>query len=256
MTAVFGCTDRAPLRRNLTAVTTLPPSRSGSRTTPRGKSLVVRAPDPAATSRPVLPHALRERRPRLHAQRAHNPVVAIVALQDHPASGLNALPPVSRTRAATASRRAARDRRTAAGEIASSIGSTAANAPVPAETAQDVGEDHIVAGAGHTVFALAGSSSRQCSAGPALSADKSYVRMGPQSNRVARRCLICRRHRAPAPGSSCRIDAGRGDEDAAIDDEQVLHVVAAAPFVDHRALGIGAHAGRAQQMPAAGRIGA
>ena len=48
-----------------------------------------------------------------------------------------------------------------------------------------------------------------------------------------------------------RVHAGRGDEDAAVDDEQVLHVVAAAPFVDHRALGIGAHARGAHQVPAA-----
>src|SRR5579863_2934044 len=30
-----------------------------------------------------------------------------------------------------------------------------------------------------------------------------------------------------------RIHAARGDEDAAIDDEQVLHIVTSAPFIDH-----------------------
>ena len=60
LTAVFGCTDRAPLKRNMAAVTTLPPSRSGSRTTPRDTSLVARAPDRAATSHPVRPQNLWE----------------------------------------------------------------------------------------------------------------------------------------------------------------------------------------------------
>src|SRR6476661_5003818 len=34
-----------------------------------------------------------------------------------------------------------------------------------------------------------------------------------------------------------RVDAARGDEHAAVHDEQVLHVVRAAPFVDDRAFG-------------------
>src|SRR6201995_497627 len=48
-----------------------------------------------------------------------------------------------------------------------------------------------------------------------------------------------------------RIDAARGDEDAAVDDEEVLHVVRAAPFVDDGFRGIGAHPRSAEQMPAA-----
>src|SRR6185437_5224888 len=48
-----------------------------------------------------------------------------------------------------------------------------------------------------------------------------------------------------------RIDAARGDEHAAVDDEQVFHIVRPAPFVDHRTLGIGAHPRGAEQMPAA-----
>src|SRR5882757_8364582 len=48
-----------------------------------------------------------------------------------------------------------------------------------------------------------------------------------------------------------RIDAARGDEHAAIDDEEILDVVRAAPFVDHRSRRIGAHARGAEQMPAA-----
>src|SRR5689334_13171278 len=48
-----------------------------------------------------------------------------------------------------------------------------------------------------------------------------------------------------------RIDAARGDEQAAVDDEEVLHVVRTAPFIDHRALRVGAHARGAEQVPAA-----
>src|SRR5271166_3666823 len=48
-----------------------------------------------------------------------------------------------------------------------------------------------------------------------------------------------------------RVDAAGGDEHAAVDDEEVLHVVRAAPFVHHRALGIPAHPRGAEQMPAA-----
>src|SRR5258708_25021268 len=48
-----------------------------------------------------------------------------------------------------------------------------------------------------------------------------------------------------------RVDAAGSDEHAAVDDEQVLHVMRAAPFVHHRARGIGAHPGGAKQMPAA-----
>src|SRR5471032_599873 len=36
-----------------------------------------------------------------------------------------------------------------------------------------------------------------------------------------------------------RVHAARGHPDAAVDHEQVLHVVGAAPLVDHRSLGIG-----------------
>src|SRR6185437_12843677 len=46
------------------------------------------------------------------------------------------------------------------------------------------------------------------------------------------------------------------DEDAAIDDEQVLHVMAASPGIHHRTLGIVAHACRAEQVPAAIEHGA
>src|SRR5882724_6478063 len=48
-----------------------------------------------------------------------------------------------------------------------------------------------------------------------------------------------------------RVDAARGDEHAAIDDEEILHVVRAAPFVHHGAIGIGTHARGAEQVPAA-----
>src|SRR5271166_2071235 len=50
---------------------------------------------------------------------------------------------------------------------------------------------------------------------------------------------------------SCRVHPSRGDEDAAIDDEQVLHVMAAAPFIHHGSGRVGAHARGPHQMPAA-----
>src|SRR3954449_9489542 len=46
-----------------------------------------------------------------------------------------------------------------------------------------------------------------------------------------------------------RVHAAGSHPDAAIDDKQVLHVVAAAPFVDDRALGVGAHPGPPCQPP-------
>src|SRR5579872_7471527 len=48
-----------------------------------------------------------------------------------------------------------------------------------------------------------------------------------------------------------RIHAAGGDEDAAIDDEQVLHIMTSAPAVHHRPFRVGPHAGRAEQVPAA-----
>ena len=48
-----------------------------------------------------------------------------------------------------------------------------------------------------------------------------------------------------------RIDASGSDPNAAIDDEQVLDVVATAPFVHNRPLGVGPHPRRAQQMTGA-----
>src|SRR6516162_7817850 len=48
-----------------------------------------------------------------------------------------------------------------------------------------------------------------------------------------------------------RVDSAGGDEDAAIDDEEVLHVVRTAPFVHHGTLGILAHPRGAEQVPAA-----
>jgi len=48
-----------------------------------------------------------------------------------------------------------------------------------------------------------------------------------------------------------RVDAAGGHPDAAVDDEKILHVMATAPFIHHRTLGIGAHARGAEQMPAA-----
>src|SRR5436190_23143334 len=48
-----------------------------------------------------------------------------------------------------------------------------------------------------------------------------------------------------------RIDAARGHEHAAVDDEQVLYIVRAAPFVDHGARRVGAHARGTEQVPAA-----
>src|SRR3984893_17014164 len=48
-----------------------------------------------------------------------------------------------------------------------------------------------------------------------------------------------------------RVHPARGDEHAAVDDEQVLHIVRPAPFVHHRARGIGAHPRGAEQSPAA-----
>src|SRR4249920_828619 len=48
-----------------------------------------------------------------------------------------------------------------------------------------------------------------------------------------------------------RIDAARGHEHAAVDDEEILHVMRPAPLVDHRARRIGAHPRSAEQMPAA-----
>src|SRR5437588_11148126 len=48
-----------------------------------------------------------------------------------------------------------------------------------------------------------------------------------------------------------RVDAAGSDEHAAVDDKEIFHVVRAAPFVHHGTIGIGAHAGGAEQMPAA-----
>src|SRR6187402_461876 len=48
-----------------------------------------------------------------------------------------------------------------------------------------------------------------------------------------------------------RVHTARGDENAAVDDEEVLHVVGATPFVDDGALGVGAHPRGAEQVPAA-----
>src|ERR1700716_4577148 len=48
-----------------------------------------------------------------------------------------------------------------------------------------------------------------------------------------------------------RIDAAGGHPDAAVDDEEILHVMAAAPFLDHRTLGVSAHPRGADEMPAA-----
>src|SRR3954463_540857 len=50
-----------------------------------------------------------------------------------------------------------------------------------------------------------------------------------------------------------RVHPARGDEDAAIDDEEILDVVRAAPFIHDGAFGVGAHAFRAEQIPAAPR---
>src|SRR3954451_8411256 len=50
-----------------------------------------------------------------------------------------------------------------------------------------------------------------------------------------------------------RVDPARGDEHAAIHDEKILYVVRAAPFIHHRAIGIGAHPRGAEQVPAAVR---
>src|SRR5437870_6252952 len=50
-----------------------------------------------------------------------------------------------------------------------------------------------------------------------------------------------------------RVGAARCDEHAAVDDEEVLHVVGAAPFVHDRTRRVGAHARDAEQMPAAPR---
>src|ERR1700674_4629961 len=47
-----------------------------------------------------------------------------------------------------------------------------------------------------------------------------------------------------------RIDAAGGYPDAAIDDEEVLYIMATAPFIHHRTLGVGAHARGAEQVPA------
>src|SRR3954453_17464370 len=49
----------------------------------------------------------------------------------------------------------------------------------------------------------------------------------------------------------CRVDAARSNEHAAIDDEKIFYVVRAAPLVHHGAIGIGAHARGAEQVPAA-----
>src|SRR5450755_4148555 len=48
-----------------------------------------------------------------------------------------------------------------------------------------------------------------------------------------------------------RIHPARSHPDAAVDDEQVLDVVAASPFVHHRALGVTPHSRGAEQVPAA-----
>ena len=48
----------------------------------------------------------------------------------------------------------------------------------------------------------------------------------------------------------CGIDAGAGGEDAAVNDEHVGNVMAAAPAVDYRVSGIVTHPGRSQQVPA------
>src|SRR5438067_3110777 len=48
-----------------------------------------------------------------------------------------------------------------------------------------------------------------------------------------------------------RVHPARSDENAAVDDEEVLHVVRPAPFIHDRALGISPHPCGAEQMPAA-----
>ena len=48
-----------------------------------------------------------------------------------------------------------------------------------------------------------------------------------------------------------RVHAGRGDEDAAVDDEQVRDVVRPAPLVDDGGGRVVAHRGGAQQVPGA-----
>src|SRR6185295_6556893 len=50
-----------------------------------------------------------------------------------------------------------------------------------------------------------------------------------------------------------RVHAARRHEHTAVHDEEVLHVVRTAPFVDHGARGIGAHPRSAEQMPTAPR---
>ena len=47
-----------------------------------------------------------------------------------------------------------------------------------------------------------------------------------------------------------RIDRARGDEGAAVDDEQILDAVYLAKAIDHRSPRINAHACRPHQMPA------
>src|SRR6202171_1075746 len=48
-----------------------------------------------------------------------------------------------------------------------------------------------------------------------------------------------------------RVHPARGHPDAAVDDEEILHVMAAAPFIHYRTLGVDAHARGAEQVPAA-----
>src|SRR5438128_1503655 len=48
-----------------------------------------------------------------------------------------------------------------------------------------------------------------------------------------------------------RVDATRRHEHTAVDDEEVLHVMRTAPFIDHGARGVGPHPRGAEQMPAA-----
>src|SRR4051812_47484054 len=54
-------------------------------------------------------------------------------------------------------------------------------------------------------------------------------------------------------GGRGRVDAAPRHEHAAVDDEEILHVVRTAPFVDDRTRRIGSHPRGAEQMPAAPR---
>src|SRR6478735_1270537 len=143
-------------------------------------------------------------------------------------SEVSASPPISRNRAATASRRAGSRLANAPPDSRSSDSSTvvtcAASRPklrrMSAKIASSPAPGTRYSGLGGIIISARQRSDRCCSADRECSIVAS-VEQGCQALLDAVRDI----ERQRLDGAR-RIYAGRGDEDAAVDDEQVLHVVA------------------------------